>query len=166
MDKDSLRNKVINFLNENNYEKLHKDPTDHYQKHTQKTIQCCGSIIDVHNKGRLTQIKPAAPALNALIKLRKDNVPIRRVVSNIYAPTYKLANFFRKWLSETLELPSTYTVYNSMQLAQDLHNLELKDSHKLATFDIKELHVNLPIQEILQVTKSGLLSKKLEKPLI
>jgi hypothetical protein len=36
MDKDSLKNKVINFLHENNYEKLHKGPTDHYQKHTQK----------------------------------------------------------------------------------------------------------------------------------
>jgi hypothetical protein len=54
-------------------------------------------------------------------------------------------------------------VYNSIQLAQDLHNLELRDSHKLATFDIKDLYVNIPIQEILQITKSGLISKKLEK---
>jgi hypothetical protein len=114
----------------------------------------------------LTRIKPGAPTLNALIKLHKDNEPIRPVVNNIHAPTYKLAKFFRKWLSETLQLSNTYTVYNSTQLAQELKKLELEDSHKLATFDMKVLYVNLPIQEILQITKSGLLSKKLEKPLV
>jgi hypothetical protein len=38
IDRDSYRQKVIDFLNENNYEKLHKDPTDLYYKQTQK--QC------------------------------------------------------------------------------------------------------------------------------
>jgi hypothetical protein len=166
IDKDAFRNKVISFLNENDYTKLQKDPTDRFQKQTQKTIQCCGLIIDTYNRKRLTQIKPTAPTLNALIKLHKDNEPIRPVVNNISAPTYKLAKFFKKWLSETLQLSNTYTVYNSIQLAQDLHNLELKVSHRLATFDIKDLYVNLPTQEILQITKSGLISKKLEKPLI
>jgi hypothetical protein len=166
IDRDSFRNKVINFLNENNYEKLHKDPTGLYQKQTQKTIQCCGLIIDTYRRRHLTQIKPGASTLNALIKIHKDNEPIQPAVNNIHAPTYKLAKFFRKWLSETLQLSNTYTVYNSTQLTQEPQKLELKDSHTLATFDIKDLYVNLPVQEILQITKSGLLSKKLEKPLV
>jgi hypothetical protein len=42
----------------------------------------------------------------------------------------------------------------------------LQVSHRLATFDIKDLYVNLPIQEILQITQSRLLDKKHDKPLI
>jgi hypothetical protein len=88
IDKNTFRNKVISVLNENDYTKLQKDPTDHYQKQTQKAIQCCGLIIDKYNKKRLTQIKPAAPTLNALIKLHKDNEPVQPVVNNIsHLPT-------------------------------------------------------------------------------
>jgi hypothetical protein len=53
IDRDSFRNKVIDFLNKNNYEKLHKDPTDLYQKQTQKTIQNCGLITDTHRRSHL-----------------------------------------------------------------------------------------------------------------
>jgi hypothetical protein len=88
IDKDTFRNKVISFLNENDYTKLQKDPADRYQKQTQKTIQWFGLIIDKYNKKRLSQIKPPAPTLNALIKLHKDNEPLRPVVNNISAPTY------------------------------------------------------------------------------
>jgi hypothetical protein len=88
------------------------------------------------------------------------------VVNNIHAPTYKLAKFFQKWLSETLQLPNRYIIYNSIQLAHNVQNFKLQDCHRSATFDIKDLYVNLPIQEILQITKSRLLDKKLDKPLI
>jgi hypothetical protein len=50
------------------------------------------------------QIKPQPPSLNAQIKIHKDNEPIRLVVNNIYAPSYKVAKFLNKWLTDKLQL--------------------------------------------------------------
>jgi hypothetical protein len=114
----------------------------------------------------LTQIKPLDPKLNALIKLHKDNEPIRLVVNNIQAPTYKLAKFLKQRLSETLQLPNNFMVDNSVQLANDLHDIKLEEIYKLITFDVKDLCVNIPIEEVIITTKSLLRSKKLANSLI
>jgi hypothetical protein len=129
-------------------------------------MQHCNLIIDTHKKRHLTQVKPIAPALNALIKLHKFNEPILPVVNDIHAPTYKLAKFLKRCLSETLQLPNRFTSHNSTQLANDLHKFKLKEIYRMVTFDIKDLYVNLPIQEILHITESLLRDKKLDKPLI
>jgi hypothetical protein len=56
--------------------------------------------------------------------------------------------------------------HKSIQLANDLHNFKLEETYRIITFDIKDLYVSIPIQEILQITQSLLRSKKLEKLLI
>jgi hypothetical protein len=81
------------------------------------------------------------------------------VVNNIYAPSYKIAKFLSKWLTETLELPNTYVSYNSTQLAHEFNNLKINVSTRLTTFDIKDLYVNIPIKETIRTTKT-LLSRK------
>jgi hypothetical protein len=43
--------------------------------------------------------------MNAQIKIHKDNLPIRPVVNNIQAPSYKMQTFFNKWLNDQLLLP-------------------------------------------------------------
>ena len=42
-------------------------------------------------------------------------------------------------------------------LANDLAKIMLKDSYRLITLDIKDLYVNIPIQETLQTARSQLL---------
>jgi len=42
-------------------------------------------------------------------------------------------------------------------LAIDLTNLKINKTHKLITYDIKDLYVNLPKEETLTITKSRLL---------
>jgi hypothetical protein len=42
-------------------------------------------------------------------------------------------------------------------LATDLTKLKLNENHKLITYDIKDLYVNIPIEETLTITKSMLL---------
>jgi retron-type reverse transcriptase len=56
--------------------------------------------------------------------------------------------------------------HNSTQLTNDLYNLKLEETYRLITFDIRDLYVNLPIQEILQITEFLLRSKKLDKLVI
>jgi hypothetical protein len=114
----------------------------------------------------LTQIKPLAPKLNVLIKLHKDNEPIRPVVNNTQTPPYKLSKFLKQWLSETLQLPNNFMVHNSVQLANELHNINLEETYKRITFDVKDLCVNIPIEEVIITMKSLLRNKKLYNSLI
>jgi hypothetical protein len=62
-----------------------------------------------------------------------------------------------------LKLSNNYIVSNSTNLANDLINLRLNENHRLITFDIKDLFVNIPIEESLIITKLFSCKKKMTK---
>jgi hypothetical protein len=66
-------------------------------------------------------------------------IPIRPVVNNRTAPTYKAAKKLNHILNQHLHLENLYTVENSTKLANDLIKITLKDNYGLITLDIKDL---------------------------
>lgn len=98
-------------------------------------------------------MKPMAPKLNALIKTHKEDKPIRPVINNIQAPSYKLAIYLSKKLNQPIKLPYTYATRNSMVVAQDLNSIWINNQHKITTLDIKDLYANLLVQNIISITK-------------
>ena len=68
----------------------------------------------------LIQKKPLPPSLNAQIKIHKPDNPIRPVVNNTKAPTYKIAIFLVNKLHEHLNLKYQYNVKDSTSLVNDL----------------------------------------------
>ena len=115
--------------------------------------QCLSQLRHRVSPNRLLQIKPIAPILNALTKVHKCNKPIRPVINNIQAPSYKLAIYLNKNLNQLIQLPYTHATRNSNEVAQDLHSIQINNQHKIITLDIKDLYVNLPIQSIINITK-------------
>lgn len=87
-----------------------------------------------------------------MIKIHKDNKPIRPVFTSIQAPSYKLATFIGRELSELIELPYTFATKNTRQLAQEMAAIQVNNSQKMITLDFKDLYVNLPMQDILKIT--------------
>jgi hypothetical protein len=73
--------------------------------------------------------------------------------NNIEAPLYRNAKFLNKKLENVIALPNTYTTKNSYAVAQELHNIRISETHTIVNLDIKDLYVNLPIQNILRITK-------------
>jgi hypothetical protein len=73
------------------------------------------------------------------------------------APTYKVAKYLVRILNRHLTLKNQYNVKNSTNLATDLTKLKLNKNHILITYDIKDLYVNIPIDETITITKSMLL---------
>ena len=151
--KDILKQKVETFIHDNHITQLQKDPTELFQKQIQQTLQICNTIIDKNQHKYLLQIKPTVPALKALIKILKDNETIRPVINNIQTPSYKLSKHLNKKLNQMILLPYTYVTRNSNEVVQDLHNIQIKNQHKMLTLDIKDLYVNLSIQNIVSITK-------------
>jgi hypothetical protein len=94
-----------------------------------------------------------APRLNVYMKTHKENEPIRPVVNNTQPPSYKIAKFLNKSLYNLICLPYMYTTKNSHETAQELNNMQISKHNKMITPDIKDLYVNLSIQNILHITK-------------
>ena len=105
--KDTLKQKVDTLIQENQIITLDKNSTDSFQKHIQETIHKCNKIIDKKQHKHQVQIKLTAPRLNALIKAHKDVKPIRPVIYNAQAPSYKLASYPNKGLNQLINLPYT-----------------------------------------------------------
>jgi len=53
---------------------------------------CICEFIEGVDVTDLINIKPTAPKLNIYIKTHKDNEPIRPVINNTLAPSYKIDN--------------------------------------------------------------------------
>ena len=114
-------------------------------------------IVDKCQIKHLIQKKPAPPNLKAQLKLHKIDIPIQPVINNRTAPAYKVAKYLTKILSQHITLPNQYVLTNSTNLANDLTKLEIHENHCLITFDIKDLYVNIPVSETLNIVKTKLL---------
>ena len=120
-------------------------------------MQDCNIIIDKFRVKYLLQKKPASPNIKAQLKLHKIGSPIRPVINNRTTPAYKLAKYITKILSQHITMYNQYVITNSINLANDLTKLELHENHNLITFDIKDLYVNIPVSETLNIVKAKLL---------
>ena len=94
-----------------------------------------------------------APQLNALIITHKEDKPNRPEINNTQAPSHKLAKYLNKRLNQLIKLPYTYATKKSKVAAQDLNNIQINNQHKITTLDIKDIYVNLPTQNIMNIIK-------------
>ena len=74
------------------------------------------------------------------------------MLNNTNAPAHKTESR----LSKHLHVKNHYNTITSYTLANELVNLKINNHHRLLTLDIKDLYVNIPIQETLDITKAQL----------
>jgi hypothetical protein len=74
------------------------------------------------------------------------------VVDNINAPSYKLAKYTQKKLQDLTKLSNTYNISNSIDVAHQIVQLKCTHKYRMITLDIKDLYVNIPIQDVIQIT--------------
>jgi len=158
IDANEYANKAQIFLTANKFSILTKDPTNKFQKQINQTMQQCNLIIDKRQIKHLTQKKPnPPPALKAQLKLHKKDIPIRPVINNRTAPAYKLAKYLTKALNHRITVNNHYNITNSINLANDFIRIDRSEKHRLITFDIQDLFVNVPIEETINITRQRLL---------
>jgi hypothetical protein len=155
--KQDYHNKVHTFLTENKLQAIPDNPTNKYQKQITQAIKQCNLIINKGQIKHLTQRNPMSPTLKAQLKLHKVGNPIRLVINNRSALSYKATKKFNSILQQYLNLDNCYTVVNSSTLAQDLTKLNINKQHGLITLDIKDLYVNIPARETIDIIRLQLL---------
>jgi hypothetical protein len=89
--------------------------------------------------------------------MQEPNIPIRPVVNNRNAPSYKIAKKLNTILNHNLYLDNQYTATNSNTMANVVTKLKITPNHRLLTLDIKDLYVNIPINETIKITKAQFL---------
>ena len=157
--KQDYHNKVHTFLLENNFQHLPKNPTKKDQTHISKTLQQCNLVVHKKQIKYLIQKNPSPPTLKAQLKLHKPAVPIRPVVNSRTAPSYSVAKKLNEILKQRLNMDNSYTIDNSTKLAHDLTKLTISDSHRLIDLDIRDLYVNIPITETIDIARAQLLKQ-------
>jgi len=83
------------------------------------------------------------------------DIPIYPVINKRSAPSYKLAKYLTKILNQYITLNNHYVVINLTNLANDL--TKIHENHKTITFNTKDLYINIPIDETLNIIKPKLL---------
>ena len=90
----------------------------------------------------LLNIRSMAPQLNVYIKTHKENQPIRPVINNVQAPSYKVAIYINKKLQGLICLPYTYNTKNSQEIAEELIKLPVNEHMRIVILDIKDRYTN------------------------
>jgi hypothetical protein len=163
IERETLNHKIQTFLRENQYTEITTDPTQKYTKLIKKIISNSDKIRDNKKINALVPSKPTAPKLQARIKVHKDDYPIRPVVNNINSPTHDTTKAFNKILQESMQLPYTYNVHNATTLANNLTELKITPKHRCVTLDVRDLYVNIPIKETVNIVNQHLKNRNMDK---
>jgi hypothetical protein len=67
------------------------------------------------------------------------------------SPAYKLAKHLNTILNKILQLPNAYNVQNTSTLAHSLKLIEINNDIQICSFDIENMHTNVPINELLNL---------------
>jgi hypothetical protein len=94
----------------------------------------------------LMQKNPKPSTLKPQLKIHKPGNPTRPVINNMNVPSYKIAKHLINKLNGYLCLNNQYNVKNTISLADDVTKLKINEHHKMMTYDIKDLYVDIPIK--------------------
>ena len=155
-DKDVLKNKTLQFLDNPNFVKLKTDPTSRYPKEIKEICKKSKLIINQNDKYNLINPNPKAPNLRTNTKIHKQNFPVRPVVNYIPAPAYKFKKFLKNLLKTTLIIDNKYNIKNTVNLTEQLKDIKITNKTKIISLDIKDLYSNIPINEIIDIIRDQL----------
>ena len=84
------------------------------------------------------------------IKVHKRDVPLRPILSAISTTGYNIAKFFVPLLS--IFTTNEFTINDSFSFVNEIVSIPDSDSYVMASFDIKSLFTNIPLDETVAIT--------------
>ena len=154
LDKTVYIDKVLSILSDSSkFLKLQVDPLPYIIKLEDKLNRLLRSLKDkvitteVYNNLFASGSVPGI--LYGLPKIHKPSCPIRPILSAIGTVNYNLAKFFVPLLGPLTT--NEFTVRNSADFAHEIRNYTFSDPVFMASFDIKSLFTNIPLDETIDI---------------
>ncbi|XP_044751664.1 uncharacterized protein LOC123311660 [Coccinella septempunctata] len=146
--------KVMELLNDSNvYEVLPRDPTSNIIRRNNdisKRLKELGYITPRECKN-INTYKALPPNFYILIKVHKEGLPGRPIVSSINSPTTKLSAFITEVLKVSFSDYFTYSVKDSESFCQLVKNVQLPAGFVLISLDAVSLFTNITLQLVIQL---------------
>ena len=125
---DDYSRKVDDFISNNSFILTTRDITNKLQRDVKTAIEACREVIPKEDKWRYKNLNPMIPTIRGLVKVHKNDYPIRPVINWKNAPACKIAKMLTKKLLIYIPLPYTYNVKNTPTLS-----MTSKKSHTTTT---------------------------------
>lgn len=165
LNSSDYKEKTLSFLDPNNYKILKSDPTEKFNKEIKSTLVKCQSIVNPADKYKLLIMNPLVPKLYSLIKLHKDNYPIRPVVSFCTAPSVKISKMLINLIRNHCNFTPKFSIKNSYELVDKIKNVTIPPNGKLVSFDVSNLFPSIPPLDTINLVEK-LLAKNNVNPII
>lgn len=138
--------------NNESFDMINRDPCLTYTKELKKILLDNDETIKSFNLGKpRVPMNPITPFLYGMVKIHKDNHPIRPVVSFINSPAYFLAGWLNNVLKNVLTLDFKYSIKNSMELVNRLREASCPTNFILVSFDVVNLFPSIPRLQSLNI---------------
>ena len=144
---DHYENKIEKFISEYNFHTVTKDPTNTFQPQIRNTVKQSKTLIPKDSQWKYINMNPSAPSIKGLIKIHKQDQPIRPVINWRNAPAYRLSKLFTHKINHLSPLPYAFNIRNTHNLIQNLNDTPMLPQYTLASLDITNLYANIPVSE-------------------
>ena len=162
IEKQEYIYKINNFINENKCTPIEKNPTNKFQQQKKQLMKTFPKLFrdnhsvemkknDIHTLNyKWINSNPSPPI--TLLKVHKENTPIRPVVNRMNSPNYKLSKYIARLIKEKIILENKYKIRNSYELANKTkQKIRITKDTKYESFDIKNLYTSLLVNETLNI---------------
>ena len=146
MKRNDYDSKILQFLEDSNCKVASVDSTFNFSSHVSQVrtiVNKSKSIIK--NPDAILVPNPVPLRLYGLVKLHKENIPIRPVVSFISAPTFKLGKFLDRVYKSLIDFRSEYSIRNSIELVNKIANVAPPPDSFLVSFDVRMMFPSIPL---------------------
>lgn len=134
-----------------------------------KTIkQCADTIQQYKNPDQLIVNNPKIPVMYCLPKIHNtdkrnlEDIPLRRVIAQMQAPSSKLAHWLNSIFKNITDFESKFSIKNTYTLIEKIKNIEVPENSFLVSFDIKDLFPSVPPAECKILIKKHLDNSNLD----
>jgi hypothetical protein len=154
ISKESYDTKLKELLSDDNtYEVLKKDPTNNLIKERDSILNEILRLkyISEEKSESLKINNPVPPRIYILIKLHKESMPGRPVVSTINSVGQPIAKFINEIL-KNINDKTKYNIKNSFDFKTFVDSVNLDDpTLELVSFDVKSMFTNIPLDLVLDI---------------
>ena len=153
-NKNDYEQKMSNLVKSDAYEQLQTDPTKAIEKEVCTVIKKSREFDDVTRR-RISPSYSKPPHMYGLIKIHKENYPVRPIVSSIGSPCQALAKYLVPLLNPVIGKSRSY-IKNSSDFVNRIKDRTLPPGTILASFDVVNLFTTTPPDAALETLQEKL----------
>lgn len=151
--KDDYEAKMSHLISSNNdYEEIEDINIDHLQNKNNDFVKLLveSGAIQKEIAHQVTDRCCNPAQMYGLIKIHKENHPVRPITSACASPGFKLSKFFTKLLSDIFS-ENGFHILRSTDITEKIKNTKINNDEILASFDVVSMFTNIPIDLMLSI---------------